>query len=307
MSTHSALQPPVATRLTDEARQRVIELRRTRSLRQVAKVTGLPVGSVKAVCSRSGAFRDNPVHRALFSMPPIQPSAQTLPAVPELPPQRTVTGDREVDAVLWLREVIATGQAALIQKAMEAAKRLKTPLAELEKRYTDYLIRSNPGNMFAAISSFGFADLERLAAIAVKRHLLQIEGRARFGDDLHAPTDAELFCVQALVGVTTGNLGLDDNETAARFRLHPELLPHTISDVLHELHFWSALYGLRTAACRDHDELPEVGARGNFVFGLLATIRPRSRDEAKAVLRYLIENGRKGDSRADAILDNLIG
>ena len=105
--------------VSPDTRRQVLELRRRHSLREVAERTGLPLGTVKTLCSRSGAFRDNEAHRALFSLPPIQPSKQTLPAVPELPPQRTVTGNKEVDAVLWLREVIGTGQAALIEKAMQ--------------------------------------------------------------------------------------------------------------------------------------------------------------------------------------------
>lgn len=121
------LQPPVAP----ELRERVIELRRNHSLREVSEIAGLPLGTVKAITSRSGRFRDNETHRQLFSLPPIHPNTQTLPAVPELPPRRTVTGDGEVDALLWLRELIATGQAPLIDKAMQAAKRLKSPLAEL--------------------------------------------------------------------------------------------------------------------------------------------------------------------------------
>ena len=109
------------TLLSPEVHQRVLDLRRSYSLREVAEQTGLPIGTVKTICSRSGAFRDNPEHRALFSLPPIQDSSSTELAVPSLPPQEAVTGDHELDAVLWLRAVIQTGQMALIEKAMPAA------------------------------------------------------------------------------------------------------------------------------------------------------------------------------------------
>ncbi|MFC0668924.1 hypothetical protein ACFSKY_07860 [Azotobacter chroococcum] len=87
-------------RVSEEQRRRVLELRRRLSLREVTTTTSLPLGTVKTLVSRSGAFRDNEQHRALFSLPPIRESAETLPAVPELPPQEVITGDKEVDAVL---------------------------------------------------------------------------------------------------------------------------------------------------------------------------------------------------------------
>ncbi|RPO09519.1 hypothetical protein [Pseudomonas aeruginosa] len=108
-------------RISNDVRQRVLDLRRSHSLREVAAMTGLSLGTVKTLVSRSGKFRDNAKHRELFSLPPIRESEETLPSVPELPPQENVTGDREVDAVLWLRKVISTGEASLISTALEAA------------------------------------------------------------------------------------------------------------------------------------------------------------------------------------------
>ena len=94
--------------VSPEAREKVLELRRSHSLGKVAELTGLPLGTVKIICVRSGAFNDNPRHRALFALPAIQASTSTALVVPTLPPQAVVTGDKEVDAVIWLREVIAT-------------------------------------------------------------------------------------------------------------------------------------------------------------------------------------------------------
>lgn len=122
-------------RISDDVRQRVLDLRRSHSLREVAAMTGLSLGTVKTLVSRSGKFRDNAKHRELFSLPPIRESEETLPSVPELPPQENVTGDREVDAALWLHQVINTGNAALIERAMEGAKKIKTPLPVLQQRY----------------------------------------------------------------------------------------------------------------------------------------------------------------------------
>ena len=300
-----AVKQPVS----DEQRRQVLDLRRRHSLREVAEATGLPLGTVKTLVSRSGAFRDNDQHRNLFTLPPIKVSSETVPSVPELPPQEVVTGDKEVDAVLWLRSIINTGQAALIERAMEAAKRIKAPHDVLEKRYRDYLIATNPGNVFAALSSFDFADLEGLAARSIEKHRLRTEGRARFGDHLFSDTPAEVFCIEALEGLKLEQLGsLDSEDAAARFKALPDWLPQTLADCLWELDYWRQLYRLRNAVDRDcSDGPPEASARDYFVFGLLAEIRPRNKDEAKAVFRHLMRGNGINSEEDEAILDNLIG
>lgn len=297
-------------RVSDDQRRLVLELRRRHSLREVAEITGLPLGTVKTLVSRSGAFRDNEQHRALFTLPPISASTETLPSVPELPPQEAVTGDKEVDAVLWLRSIISTGQAALIDRAMEGAKKVKTPLDVLEKRYRDYLVATNPGYPFAAMSSFGFADLDALATRAIEQHRLRQEGAARFGEALLADTEAESFCISALAGLERNGplLDFDKDQVAARFNAHPELLPHTLADCLYELGYWDQLYRLRNAVDRDASDGPaEATARDWFVFGLLAQIRPRDKAEGLAVFRYLVASQRDDMAESEAILCNLIG
>ena len=99
-------------------------MRRRHSLSEVADIAGLPLGTVKSIISRSGLFADNPRHRAMFTMPPRQNCKETLPASPELPPQQVVTGDKEIDALLWLRQVIETGDPGRIEQAKEAACRI---------------------------------------------------------------------------------------------------------------------------------------------------------------------------------------
>ena len=297
-------------RVSDEQRRLVLDLRRRHSLREVAEITGLPLGTVKTLVSRSGAFRDNEQHRAMLTLPPISASTETLPSVPELPPQEVVTGDKEVDAVLWLRSIISTGQTAFIERAMEGAKKIRTPLDVLEKRYRDYLVTTNPGHPFAAMSSFGFADLEALATRAIEQHRLRLEGAARFGDALLADTKAETFCIEALSGLEQSGplLHFDKAQVADRFNAHPELLPHTLADCLYELDYWDQLYRLRNAVDQDaSDGPPEATARDWFVFTMLAQIRPRDKAEALAVFRYLIDSERDDMTESEAILCNLIG
>lgn len=296
--------------VSPDIRRQVLDLRRRHSFREVARMAGLPLGTVKAICSRAGVFRDNHAHRALFSLPPIRESNETLPAAPELPPQQRVTGDPELDAVLWLRDVIDTGSPALIDRAMEASTRIKTPLKILEDRYTAFLRETQPGNLFATLATVGFADLEGLAAKAIERSRRQTEARARFGDALFDPTPAELFCIDALAGLEACGLFVGDfdrMEVAARFKNRADLLPQTLADCLHELHFWSDLYRLRDAVHLHAGSAPEVSARDWFVFEMLAEIRPRSKEEAVAVLRYMGEEDRMDMQETDAILMNLVG
>lgn len=296
-------------RVSDALRSKVLDLRRHHSLREVAGITGLPLGTVKTITSRSGLFRDNETHRALFSLPPMRKSSQTLPAAPELPPQEAITGDQELDAILWLRQVVDTGRPALIDLAREAVKKIQTPARELEKRYAQYLMATSGNSLAAAFGSFNFADIEGMAEKTIRRDELRAEAAARF-DDVLAITKAELFCLKALHGleVPEGKMFLDKGEVAERFKARPDLLPYTLADCLHELEYWQRLYELRNAMDRDCSDGPsEAAARDWFIQGLLAEIRPRHKDEAKAVLRHLASNDGFGREDSEAILENLIG
>jgi hypothetical protein len=79
--------------------------------------------------------------RTLLTLSPIPESASTAQTLPELPPLKTVTGDPKVDAVLWLREVIKTGSNSLIDRAIEAAKQIKTPPKEVRERSGRLVVR----------------------------------------------------------------------------------------------------------------------------------------------------------------------
>jgi hypothetical protein len=159
----------------------------------------------------------------------------------------------------------------------------------------------------ALIEATDFDNLEGLAKSAVTKLAKQKEATARFGDALFADTPAEQFCIEALAGLKRGRtLEFDEQEVEARFKARPELMPNTLSDCLHELAYWSALYWLRNSV-ESCDNAPEAGARSSFVFSSLARIRARTKDEAIAVFRYLDDDERMDDDEAEAILLNLIG
>jgi len=289
-------------------RQEVLELRRTHSQREVAELTGLSIGTIKTIIARSGAFRDNPTHRALFSLPPVKESTQILPATVQSPPlPRRVTCDAEVDAVLWLRKVIETGDESLIGKARIAFGHIKTPLSELQERYTRFMQEAQPGNLLAGLLFTQFDEIDRLAQAAINKAALRREAYARLGDKLE-DTPAEQFCLNSLRGLEPESMGfLSNTEVADRFKVHTNLMPQTLNDCLHELAYWNHLYRLRNAADPDWQPYQEVDAREIFTFSCMALIRPRSTEEAVSVLRFMADNGMMGQPDTDAILMNLVG
>lgn len=257
------------------------------------------------------AITDNQALRVLFALPPIKLATSTALSLPELPPRNAVTGDEEIDAVLWLREVIGTGEPAMIEKAMQAAKLVTTPLDVLEKRYTRRLMEANPGNFAVALSTFGFADLDGLAARAISKRRRCDEAMARFGsiDALFERTPAEQACEKALKGMRQRQpyFDFDEAKARARFEAHPELRPHTLADCLHVIEHGNTLYWLRQAASNDAgDHWPAFQAHLDFCFAQLARSAPRSNGEALAVLEHLLAEEAMGRAETSAILRNLI-
>lgn len=256
-------------------------------------------------------MNDNPQLRALFALPPILASTSTALVVPDLPPQQKVTGDAEVDAVLWLRAVIKIGQPSLIEKAMEAAKRIKTPLKDLEKRYATHLMQRNGMNVLAALGSFGFADLDDLVQTFTNSLALRNEAAARFGiaSAVLEDTPADKACAEALVGLRPGGQYHEypRKKAAARFAGNAALVPHTLDDCLHVLKFAHTLWQLRRAVDKDAAEgRQETYAHERHVFDAMATTPPRTVEEALRVFKYLEDEDRDRDVEGPAIVRNLI-
>ena len=308
------MKPPVSSkRLTDKQRAQVLELRRANSITEVARITGLPAGTVKTICSRAGTTRDNTAARAFFALPLLalaDTTAVTAPAA--LPEQRAVSGDVDVDAMLWLREVCNTGDPALIAKALQAAERIQTPAAELERRYGDYLVRASGGNIMKGLFSMNFADLAGHAHRVIDRQTRQREAVARFGSEaaMWADQATEQFCIDVLIDLEPSGTWheYDDDDAVKAFEAEATMRPNTLADCLHELDYWSALYTQRSAFEQHCDNIPQVRARESYLHRCLSVLRPKSRDEAKAVLRHIADDKDSfNDEATDAILENLIG
>lgn len=218
-----------------------------------------------------------------------------------------VTGDKEIDALLWLRQVIETGNPVRTEQAKEAVGRITTPLNELGRRYGRWLVVS-AGHVMAGLGRIGFAKLDGLVERTIKRRAWELAAIGRFGDQLWYDTPAEVFCLEALRTVERVEWDFPPEQVADRFKALPELMPHTLSDCLHELTYWNDLHYLRKACdtSGDYEHCMESSARDWFIFGLLAELRPRTREEAKDTLRYLMVSDRQDMPEADRILENLV-
>ena len=257
-------------------------------------------------------MQDNQAFRALFSLPPIQASTSTALTVPETPAPKVVTGDREIDAVLWLQECVRTGHQVLIDKALEAAKKIATPMKDLGLRYGQYLMRKHSGSMMiAAMGSMGFGELESQAENAIERRRKQHAALSHFGtvEALFSDTPAEAACKKALRGVKRIKDGIfnyyDLEQVAERFAKRPDLQPNTLADCLHGRDYWNKLYWLR-APFGNGDSPVYAQAHDDHCFAMLAKIAPRAKDESLAVLVHLEGKEALDRSEAPTILRNLI-
>lgn len=256
-------------------------------------------------------MKNNQKLRDLLVFPPLQPSASTALVIPEMPVQSIVTGDKEVDAVLWLQEVIKTGSQSLIEKALEAAKQIKTPMKELGDRYAAHIRRNQPGNLFAVLfATMNFGDLEKQAEAAVSKAALKHEALSRFGSEeaLFKEHPAERQCRLALKGMKSDELGfIDDKEAKKGFDKRPALIPHTIDDCLHVIGFWSHFYALRRSLCQSyHESTRESYAHENYAFFMLGEVPVSSEKEALAAFDHIQQDDKEGWAETASIYRHLI-
>lgn len=295
---------------SEEQRGKVLELRQSGySVKQVAEMMGLPEGTVKTITRRDTATLTNPKHRAFFRFPEpaIDPAGCTQElAVVEPPPQRVQTGDKEVDAVLWLREMIQTGQPALIEHALAMASRLgEDTLKATEGRYAA-ILASQQGALAAAFGSIGFCDLEGLAKSTLRKKKEREGALSVFGEGDYFTTPQEQFCIDTLEGLETDRLGYHTPEDIeSRFIQRKDLLPWTLADCLRELQFWRELDKHKYAlfGC----ELDQaIYARETFIRLLMTRIKARDKAEVRLVWDYLVEQDFQADE-LNPIIENLLG
>lgn len=255
--------------------------------------------------------QDNQALRALFSLPPVQACTSTALPVPELPPQQVITGDKEVDAVLWLSEIIKTGQQQLIYLAVVAVQRIKTPMQELQQRYRTYLVRqAECDTLTGALGSMELGELVSQARTAVARLNKRQAAIARFGsvEKLLESTPAEDACHFALHGCERAEDipdSVDRKQAEARFMKYVDLVPTTLTDCIHAMNYWRDLSSMRSPFDMSDGD-PAAHAHDSFCFSQMTTLQPRNKEEALAVLAYMEDNYAQNRGHSPAILRNLI-
>lgn len=240
----------------------------------------------------SNTYNFGASHAELFTIPVGQPS-KALVAVP-LPVAGRVTGDTELDVVLWLGAVCAsTTDHAVLDRVAEAAAKLKSTPKELENRYCQYLLRQPGANTLSvAFASIGIGDVAYKAKSAHKRieeYRLALSVFPSFWAAME-PTPAEQMVL------TTIRLP----EARDRFgRLEKEALseaftysvnPASLTEVVLEIQYWDWLYQMRRSLLNTEkatsytpDWSQEVCDRQEFVKSLLYKLPPRDLSEALLV------------------------
>lgn len=261
------------------------------------------------------------LHQTLFAIPTAPPSDSTALVAPQLPEQTRITGDLEVDAVLWLGKVCKmTTDLAVLDKALDAAAKIQTPAEELERRYSDWIMRQ-PGAhpMQAAFGSFGMADIQGKVERARTRIRTHAEALAIFGtlDAALADTPAEAMLDETVGELPTGDYWRWSTEQLADLFAR-SVNPASLTECVAELRYWHWLYDTRrhmyTTTYPDEyapDPSELVSAREYYVKGLLTVLPPVDRAEAihiaDALKDGLIDIGSVDDGKEQArVLDHLL-
>lgn len=303
--------------MTTEQKDEILRLKRAgKGYRTIAQFTGINVNTVKTTCRRSGLFRDNPEHRALFAIP--EPTYSTEVAVTKpLPPQRVITGHKQTDAYLWVLEVIKLNEPTHLPTAEDALKKLKITPKQAQEHYSNYLMRSGAAPFQVALSTM-FMDNPEGCIKAAKQAIEEASKvRATFGsydEALENTPPEELMLSGYLDDVYSSYWGWTDKEIAdnrvqgarcseidaqrkAASKGFAAQLPEptTLSDVVREFQYWDWLYQLRNRAGKElgyeygDGDRSHIYDREQYLESLLATIRPVSREEAVAVCKWVFE------------------
>ncbi|MFI8417716.1 hypothetical protein ACQKDS_14775 [Serratia sp. NPDC078593] len=294
----------------------ILRLKREgKGYKTISRLTGVNLNTVKSICRRSGLFRDNPEHRVLFTIP--EKKYSTAIAVPKpLPPQSTITGDKQTDAYLWVLEVIKTGEPAHITAAEEALKKLTITPKQAQDNYTHYLQAKGAG--WTSVFTTMWMDNPQYY---IEQAKVQYEKagsvRGVFGslEAVFQPVEAERS-IEDVYGAYQ-EVCCDIMAKVPGEYVFTDVLPepYTLSDVVREIQYWDWLSSMRNSAFRElyPDEYPNENMhlwdREQYLDHLLETIRPITRAEALDVLKWYLTYPRYQDMNADSdgVYLNLIG
>ncbi|EFT5079212.1 hypothetical protein HHY15_002333 [Salmonella enterica] len=325
--------------MNKEMKENIIRLKRSGiGYKAISRETEININTVKSICRRSGLFRDNPEHRALFTIPEPKYSTE-LATIKPLPPQQVITGHKQTDAYLWVLEVIKLNEPAHLEAAQAALEKLTITPKEAQDRYTRYLQSNGVDGFNIVFGTMMMDNPQHFIERAREQAARAAEVRGVFGsyeaiyDKLTVP---EQLLEDALGWLYNDSYGWTEEEKRQGriegkrvievmelrekkcFEIITDVLPapFTLSDVVREFQYWEWVYRMRDAAKKEiaPNELSGDGGlvsdRESWLDKQLEIIRPVSRDEALNVLRWYLRSERHQgfmDADSDAVYLNLIG
>ena len=259
----------------------------------------------------------NPVHYFLYSIPkgfhnvgPISLPTKTLPQ------WQKVTGDQEIDLILWLNEICqTTNDMEDLDKVLEYSKQITTPAEELAARYKDFKLRNGDSALVAALGTYGFADLNRKVESARYRINKTLEGLKIFGSYkiAMAPSVPEVSMMEKITLSEDELFDLSYEDIPTIFV--DTVNPGTLSQVLEEIRYWEWLNMIRKPLAATFD-LKHIGHyretlleyRNSYLYRLLYKIDPVDQEEARKVARALLPDDLcLDDGTMNKILLHLLG
>ncbi|CRI63747.1 conserved hypothetical protein [Thiocapsa sp. KS1] len=281
---------------------------------EIGRRFGVSEAAIRKHRKRAG----NPEHQRLFSIPSPQTSAsRELSVASILPEAEAVTGDRQVDAMLWLARVCKTAtDLATLGKAVEAAKRIKADPEKLRDRYQQWLIKQGAGAFQTVFATMSLGDIDAKAEAARERIATNAEGIAIFGsfETAMEPTEAERMILET-AGPMPPGYGYEWPAEAFAGIFARSVNPWTLSDVLAERAYFDWLYKTRkamfaTANPDDYmgDDDAPIEARRYWMMSLLTTIEPVDDAERTVVAQAAVAKGFSDFSKDTiAVLAHLCG
>ncbi|MBD2812274.1 helix-turn-helix domain-containing protein [Xenorhabdus sp. Vera] len=280
---------------------------------------------------------DNAVHKTLFTLP--EPGHSTaIATVKPLPVQRKITGNKQVDAYLWVLEVIKTNEPAHLDAAEAALKKLKITPKAAQQKYADYLMKSgahafqiafgtmsmdNPQGYIdrakeqikdAAKVRATFASYEAALELTEPEKLMLVGELAEIYEPFHYWNEEE-HAEGCMHGDRINEVDELRKAIAKGFAEQlPE--PYTLSDVVREFLYWDWLYQMRSVAAKELDpggfgdgERYYIYDREEYLEEKLATLQAVNRQEAIDVCKWVLDEGRFDDRSdlTDRIILNLVG
>lgn len=281
---------------------------------EVGRRFGVSEAAIRKHRKRAG----NPEHQRLFAITSLQTSvSRELSVASILPEAERATGDTQVDAMLWLARVCKTAtDTATLDKAVAAAKKIRTKPETLKDRYSKWLLAQGAATIQVAFAAMSLGDIDAKAGYARERIAINAEGVSIFGSFEAAmqPTVAEAMILET-AGPTPPGYAYEWPAEAFAEVFARSCNPWTLSDVLAEKAYFEWLHRVRKAMFAtarpddymDDDEAP-IEARRYWMQQLLTEIEPVDDAERTMVARAAVAKG-FSDFKDDtvAVLAHLCG